>query len=344
MKRWYIVFTLALSMVIFLSPCTPQAASSTNELYQAAKKAGETEVVLTQGLTAPAGVKSFVDSFEKAFPGIKLIISRLTPTEQAQRIVTEAAAKRTTIDIVTMDLSAGTPAWDRDLLQTLDLTGTGIDPNDVAMNNRAVFASAGSTAMIYNKNLIADKDLPKKWEDLLDPKWRGKIGFSNTGGGFQPLNIWDEAKIETYLQALGKQQGPVYPTSVAIAEAVARGEVLMAPMAAIETAATSWKAGAPLAILPIFPIYSGPHYFSIVKNNPHPNAAKLFIAWLGTQEAKQGMVAAEWGRVKICGPRPMEQMLCNTGVTFIYEDSLAVVKKSANIRALAVKYVVNAGK
>jgi iron(III) transport system substrate-binding protein len=306
MKKIVSSLTLVLGLLmLFVSFASAANTSKIAELYEAAKKEGE--VVVAQNWAAEV-LKPLTDSFQKVFPAVKFTMIRVTPAEQAQRVITESRAKRLTMDVGCTDVGAAMPVIERDLLVNQDYTGTGVDPKDIALNGGGVFGREVPAGIIYNTKLVAQKDIPKNWEDLLDPKWQGKIAQSRTGGGMQGLSmIWDESRIESFLKALAKQNVMILPTGFAAVEKVAMGEAAIMG-AVLENVVPLWQKGAPVDVAPVNPVHNAGFYFWAVKNSPHPNAAKLFLLWLGSPEAKKGLAEAGWGRVSLCGPTPVEKM------------------------------------
>jgi len=178
-------------------PTAPAAAAAKanklDQLYAAAK--GEGEVVWQSGRPAE-NFKKTIQTFESRFPGLKLTIVETGPTQAVQRILNEAQAKRLTLDVATSQFKYALALFDRDLVVPMDFADTGVDMKDVAIDGKMLFMRENVSLHVYNTKTVAEKDLPKAWEDYLDPKWSGKIAIGRTGGGGWDrfIGMWGEAR------------------------------------------------------------------------------------------------------------------------------------------------------
>jgi iron(III) transport system substrate-binding protein len=138
--------------------------------------------------------------------------------------------------------------------------------------------------VLYNTKLVSEVDAPKKWDDLLLPKWKGKIGLWNKSTALAFLQpAWGEEKTIQFTRKLAEQQPVMYQSTFNVNDAVASGEILVA-ITNYHTVIPSQLKGAPVKIV----FAEVTPYEAICTSLPtkgsHPNAAKLFTAWLLSAE------------------------------------------------------------
>ncbi|HWG03558.1 MAG TPA: extracellular solute-binding protein, partial [Beijerinckiaceae bacterium] len=150
------------------------------------------------------------------------------------------------------------------------------------------------TVPAINTNLVAPKDEPKSWDDLLGPAWKGKmvwgVNTSTTGAaGFVALMLreYGEEKGRAFLTRLAQQNVAGLQVSTAqVLDEVISGEYPLEVMGALHQALFSASKGAPVKWLPFSPAAESLTTVSIVRNAPHPNAAKLYVDFLLSDEGQ----------------------------------------------------------
>jgi len=156
--------------------------------------------------------------------------------------------------------------------------------------------------LIYNKELVKPADVPTRYEDLANPKWKDKIVMADPSNhattigwlvGLKENVIKDEAKWMAFLKGLAANK-PMFVKSFGPTPApIESGEKLIGismPKYIIT------KAPAPLdwARLKDQPLMGTPRAIALVKNAQHPNAAKVFMDWWLSNEA-MGLMASKVG-------------------------------------------------
>jgi len=146
----------------------------------------------------------------------------------------------------------------------------------------------------YNTGHAKAEDL-RTYDDLLNPKWKGKIAmWDPRSGGGAALGIWGYmwlTKGEDYLRKLVQQNLLILEDRRLVADSLARAKVAIAMGATYYSYASFIKAGLPVKPLP--PSKEGTYVSQgnggpvVIKNHPHPNATKVYVNWLLSKEGQQ---------------------------------------------------------
>ena len=141
---------------------------------------------------------------------------------------------------------------------------------------------------------LVGKDEIKTAQDLLNPKWKGKIAWSDEPSSGAPMYVGSvlqtmgEVKGLEFLRALAKQDVVnVGATNRAILDQVILGQYAIALSIFNHHAEISARKGAPVAWLKVEPIPAPFHSIGLVKNAPNPNAARLLIDFLLSEEGQR---------------------------------------------------------
>jgi len=285
--------SLALGTV-FASPVraeAPPAEDVTPQLIEAAKK--EAKVVLYSAMDLPVGEK-LGKAFEAQYPGIAVQIERSGSERLFQRIDQEFASGIRVCDVVNSADASHFIPWKRngwlapfvseDIAKHFPPQYR--DPDGMFATTRIWLSS-----IAYNTNLVKPDDAPKSFADLLDPKWAGKMvkGHPAYSGTIMTTTFqlvrelgWD------YFEKLSKQRVMQVQSSTDPPKKLALGERAVMADGNEYNVVLLKEAGQPVE--PVYPTegtptVSGPT--GIFATAPHPNAARLFQAWLHTRETQQ---------------------------------------------------------
>jgi len=168
-------------------------------------------------------------------------------------------------------------------------------------------ATKSTEGFWYNTTLAKAEEL-RSFDDLLDSKWKGKIGLSDPRVAGSGLSVWSylwDLKGEEYLKKLVQQELFVSQNLRQLAEALAKGRLAIALGIGVAQTEPFVKAGLPVKDLPEpregTPSSNGYGSLAIIKNPPHPNATKVFINWLLSKEGQE-----IYSRVLIHGTRRLD--------------------------------------
>lgn len=265
-----IAITLGLNNQSFASPLEIQ-------LYEAAKKEGTLEYWDSLSLKE---VSELWKGFEKKYPGIKLKYFEATTDVRGEKYLTEHNAGRHTADVNQMDLyldfkQKGLLLNLRDIIED-----AGYPKKYCPKDLDAVALEHTLIGTAYNPKLISPKDAPKSWDDLLDPKWKGKIVVENRMKYFiYATESWGEAKIINYLKKLSEQNPSFNSGATATIALVGAGEFAIAIGMYFSRTLTEQMRGVPIEWANLSPLVNKLTPFCAMRYAPHPNAAKLFLRW-----------------------------------------------------------------
>ncbi|HUD85252.1 MAG TPA: extracellular solute-binding protein [Xanthobacteraceae bacterium] len=269
----------------------PRAHAADNALYDAAKQEGQ--VVWYTSLIVNQAVRPLVDAFDKKYPGIEVKYARGDSGPNAIKVMNEARAGRVEGDVFD-GIAATPPLLKAGLVEKFapadaDKYPPALRDPDGRWNALVLyFLTPGINTQLVGKDEI------KTAADLLDPKWRGKIVWGTEPSSGAPayvgavLQSMGEDKGMAFLRALAKQDiVNVDATNRAILDQVILGQYAIALSIFNHHAVLSAQKGAPVAWLKVEPIPAPFHCIGLVKNAPHPNAARLLIDFLLSEEGQQ---------------------------------------------------------
>ena len=134
----------------------------------------------------------------------------------------------------------------------------------------------------------------RSYDDLLNPKWKGKIGYLDprgAGGGTATWAFFLKIKGEEFLRKLAAQEMLLSRDQRQLGDSLAKGKVPLTIGLSYYSFAPFLKAGLPIKPLPELKegTYTscGSGALSIVKSSPHPNATKVFVNWLLSKEGQE---------------------------------------------------------
>ena len=145
----------------------------------------------------------------------------------------------------------------------------------------------------YNSSQAEPSEI-RSFDDLLNPKWKGRIGLldpRNPGSGQNTWSFLWKTKGEEYLTKLAQQDLLLNQNLRQLADGLAKGKLAFTLGLSHYTYEPFIKAGLP--VKPVTRVREGAHanngsgVITVIKNPPHPNAAKIFVNWLLGKEGQE---------------------------------------------------------
>ncbi len=179
--------------------------------------------------------------------------------------------------------------------------------------------------LAYNKNLVKSSEVPKTYQDLLLPRWRGrKMSLDRDAGDVfgALLDSWGEKEGIDYFHRLAKQEVLIRSGYTLQAQLLAAGEVEIVPWSHLQRPLLMADSGAPLGIGFLEPVVSKAQVLLLARRAAHPYAAALFIDWSLSEEG-QAFVGIDIVRspvtnraeAEIHGTGPAENQGHHTGIS-----------------------------
>jgi iron(III) transport system substrate-binding protein len=259
-----------------------QGTSSQTVTYEAAKREGRL-VWYMSGLDLGTA-EQVAGAFKRKYAGIEVDVVRATGGVNYQRLLQESKA-----GVYQNDLFQGADEGQFVALKQLGLLMPYVPADTDKLIPEARRAdpegqyhinTLGFTVLMYNTAKIAAKDAPKKWPDLLDSKWKGKIAMGHPGfSNYQATQVLQVSKMYgwDYWEKLAKQDPQVGRSIISVVAVVASGEREVG-ISSDNVIFQSQAKGDPVRV--VYP-EDGTIYIlnpiAIMKRAPHPNAAKLFM-------------------------------------------------------------------
>jgi len=256
-------------------------------LEEGARKEGEIIWYTSMSLT---DFPKIVGAFEKAFPYVKIRTNRLSQSSLMPKIDTEARAGRFAVDVVA---SAPVEMWE---FKQKGFSAGYLSPELKAFpagayDPQGFWSSTEVTPLVlaFNTQLVPAQDVPRSYQDLLLPKWRGKMNFGSDEYAWYSVMLdgMGKAKGLEFMRALARQQLHIPGGS-----SIMRVQLMLAGESAIAIAARGRRAteyrekGAPLDYRLLDPYPAEPNGLALMRRAAHPHAAILFIDWMLSDEGQ----------------------------------------------------------
>ncbi len=271
-----------------------QGSEGITQLYNAARKEGR---VVIWGPTDAIVYQRMQEALDKQYPGIKIESFESIPEPLVQRIIAESqAGKPAAVDVIQSgSLRALRPLIDRDMLAPYPGWEKVFGLDAVYADQRFVGGYNLTLPIAYNTKTVSAQEAPKTWEDLADPKWKGrKIIMEARLVPFAMLGTeWGKGKaIELTKKILSQQQPLIVQGGTTVANALAGGQVSIAVGTYAFTIEGLKKQGAAVDWVAVSPLPVLTSAEGVLKTAAHPNAGRFFAGWMGTAEGQKIRYAA----------------------------------------------------
>ncbi|MGE5217357.1 MAG: ABC transporter substrate-binding protein [Chloroflexota bacterium] len=282
------VFLIALMTVFAWGDAV--RAGALDDLIAGAKKEGSIEFYGPSTL-GPEGAQALAAGFNRKY-GLNITLhfnaSGNMTRDTGKVIGLSASGQPPEWDVMVVTDAHHGSLWLRKLHRTFDYASIGVPKNRVEYDGGTVSVANQFALPTYNKKLLPAKDVPTKWEDLLDPKWKGKLGVINSTHHFARLAAgpWGEEKTTDFVKKLAAQK-PILGRAGEMAQRLIIGEVLLSATMQNSQIHEAEQSGAPLAFADkVQPVISPEYHVGVLKGAPHPNVATLFVAYMASADVQ----------------------------------------------------------
>ena len=276
---------IILLLIVFMAP---YAYSADQTLAEKAKAEGK--VSFYANITA---IQPIMKEFTKN-KGVKGEYTRISTSKFLATVLTEHQAGKLQADVLQAPLPIMEFLKNKGVLTSYKSPSAAGYPDWTKKDDKIQTFGIEYVALIYNKELVKPKDVPRRYEDLTDPKWRGKIVMANPSShattiswliGLKENVFASEKTWMKFVKGIAANK-PMFVKSFGPTPApVESGEKLIAismPKYIIT------KAPAPLDWARVEqPLLGTPRGIAVTAAAKHPNAAKLFVDYWLSRDAMQ---------------------------------------------------------
>jgi len=260
------------------------------ELYPKAKQEGN---LIVYSVWDVEHLKVITDAFMKRYPGIKATYWQGRNPEIVTRALTEFQGGQASWDVVLSDnappviRAAGAimnyDTVQRDVLYLHDPTMPTV--------------SLQVQALAYNTKKMKPADLPKSWEDVANPKYKGIVALDDPmrAGPLSSMlsglkTEWkDDNRYSNFVKGLKALNVPVHQSTSAMFRLVISGEYSICMPALLHDVFEEIHKGTPVNYNKAVPPVVFPRQAGIYVKAPDPNASKLFAEWLISEEGQKAI-------------------------------------------------------
>ncbi|MBU8536648.1 ABC transporter substrate-binding protein [Falsiroseomonas tokyonensis] len=259
------------------------------QLYDAARREGE--ITWYSGQYNAETSEAVGRAFNERFPGVRCNVVRSTSQVAFQRLSQDARAGVAQCDVFSSTNSGHFVQLKREgrLLQFKPENVAGLLPaiQNADPDNFFHTSFLGLFLMTHNTRLVSEADAPRGWQDALDPKWKDKLAVGHPGFS-GAIGVWAVQMRKMYgwdyfrrLERNNPQIGRSSQDPVTTLNAGERSVGLCVPTGTTQLAISR---GNPLKLIyPTEGVLAAISPSAILRNAPHPNAAKLFMEFQASQ-------------------------------------------------------------
>jgi ABC-type Fe3+ transport system substrate-binding protein len=249
-------------------------------LYDKAKAEGEAVI----WGPVQAEVDWIQGELAKRFPGIA--VRATGDLQAATKLIAEARANRHSVDVWQNSLGGMLEVQKRGLFAKVDWSSYGLDAGRIVFNGEGLAVHNFVFTTAYAKSFVTPAELPRTWDDLLNPRWKGRMVSEDflfpRLMGFLALE-WGEERTERWGRAMIDEQKLLIVNSTREGF-LKTGERVLAIGDSVSQALQYSDDGVPTGYTVLDLVPAVQFAVAVMKDAPHPNAARLLAAWLATDD------------------------------------------------------------
>ena len=252
-------------------------------LHEGAKREGK--LVWYTTLAAEQN-KQIANAFEKKYAGVNVETFRTGSSALAQRLLTEAKARRHIADAIETTPPGLITFRDSQLLlpyTSPHLANFPEDAKERAPRNLVYWTTVRESyvGFAYNTRFLKAADAAKNFDGLTRPALRDNMAIAGEDTGARIIGAMIKAKGEAFAKRLKEQNMRMHMMAgSALTQLVAAGEIFASPSQFYSATNVAAKRGAPLAWLPMDLVPTSAGGVAVYVNAPRPHAAVLFVDFL----------------------------------------------------------------
>jgi iron(III) transport system substrate-binding protein len=228
-------------------------------------------------------------AFEKKYPFVKVEVVRSTVFPLLSRMLNEARAGNHYYDVVRQSAFTMQVLIQKGMIQPYESSERKFYSLE-SKDKLAYWTSTDENYFVigYNNRMVSSREAPRDWEDLLNSKWRGKIGLDPDNhllyGGLEQR--WGKEKAEEYFKKLSRQQIQFRKGNTLLAQLIVAGEYPLGFVYAHRVELLKAQ-GAPIEwVSTMNPIVATLGPVGLATKAQHPNAGKLLVDFILSADAQ----------------------------------------------------------
>jgi len=262
-----------------------QGADREQRLVEGAKKERHAAIYTSLNLKDSVPI---TQAFEKKY-GVKIELWRSSSEKVLQRALTEARAGRHAVDGFELNGPEMEALYREGLLEEFYSPHFKTLPPAAFPKHRHYVADRFNFFTIaYNTNLVKPDEVPNSYEDLLHPRWVGRIGIEASDDDWfaSIVKHMGEARGLAFFRKLAQMKPQVRTGHTLLAELVAAGEIPLVATIYNHNAERLLVNGAPIKWKALDPTFGRPNAVAVSKRAPRPHAALLFADFMLSPEGQ----------------------------------------------------------
>ena len=284
------VLSVLAAQFVLLYAATVPAQTERANLVEAAKKEGGLTYYTTMTLSQS---KKVVDAFQKKYPSIEVKLFRSGGDDLLNKIFTEHRGGRDLWDVLSGRGDMVLPLMENKLITAYRSPEISSIPADLVDDEGYWTAYYVNPFVLgYNTNLVKEAEVPKTYEQLLDPRWKGKkISVDDSAYGFLAglIRAWGKEKAVSYFRKLAAQEPVPMRGNTNRVQMTLAGQFSLI-IAYGPTIQRETSRGAPIDWVPLEPVVVQVNPVMLAAAAPHPNTAKLFTDFVLSDEGQKMLV------------------------------------------------------
>ena len=277
-----VAVTAHAAWVFSAAPAWSQSAVL-SQLVEGARKEGK---LVWYTAMSSSDAKPILDAFVKTYPFVEAEFVDITSSRLIQRVNLEALAGKSLFDVASANNLA---AIADKLLPYFPPEADGIPKEFKDPKGRWIGYDHNYYVLAYNTRMVSKAEVPKRYEDLLDPKWKGNIlmdeGDHSWYGAL--IGAWGKERTDAFMKKLAAQEIQWRRGHTLLLQLVAAGEAPLGMPYANSTERLK-RQGAPVDwVDTLKPIVTGLNYIGISAKANNPHRAKLFVDFILSRHVQE---------------------------------------------------------
>jgi iron(III) transport system substrate-binding protein len=323
-------FALLIGAIALVIAGASHAATS-SAFIESAKREGTVVFYASMNL---GEANTVIAEFERRYPFVKVELNRAGSEKLLAKVLTEFKAKKLAADVLqTVEFSMYIFSRNNVLARYAPESNS-LYPKDFKDDGYWTTVYYNPYVAGYNTKLVTARLVPKTYEDLLDPKWKGKLMMEGTKADWFAgmLQIMGQERGLRYMRELAAQQPVPREGHELLAQLVAAGEGAIDINIPASSVDRMKERGAPIEWVALGSAPSIMVGAGLSAQAAHPNAAKLFIDFLLSREGQK--LQQRFGRLVARGDLAPDQPQALKGIKLVAVNPALAEKMNDYARQL----------